>query len=152
MALPTCSPTSGSCPANSAAIRTHGDFHLGRVARTDEGWFVADFSPGGTLGPTVASLSSADPVFRSPLADVADMLWSFHHVADVAAIERDPAGRLQLSELAMAWEVRNRWAFLMSYLATPGIDALVPPVHDVVRNLTAAFELERSATRQTLRT
>jgi len=134
-----------------AAIRTHGDFHLGRVSRTDLGWFVLDFSPGGTPVLTAGVVPTDGPVFRSPLADVADMLWSFHHVADVAATERDPNGMLGLSELAQAWEVRNRRAFLAGYLATPGIGGLVPPVRDVVRKLAAAFELERSASKLSLR-
>lgn len=139
------------------AIRTHGDFHLGRVARTDQGWFVVDFSPGGSPlgGPGAAAAADDDDddddgmVFRSPLADVADMLWSFHHVATVAATERDPDGHLGLGRLAQEWEVRNRRAFLAGYLATPGIGGLVPPVRDTVRKLASAFELGRSAARLT---
>jgi maltokinase len=137
--------------ARCAAIRTHGDFHLGRVARNDVGWLVVDFTPGGTPVLTAGVVPAEGPVFRSPLADVADMLWSFHHVADVAATERDPSGMLGLGELAQAWEVRNRRAFLAGYLATPGIGGLVPPVRDVVRKLAAAFELERSASKLALR-
>jgi predicted trehalose synthase len=139
-------------PLRTAAIRTHGDFHLGRVSRTDVGWFVIDFSPGGPQGSTTAMLSSSGPVYRSPLADVADMLWSFHHVAEVAAIERDPTGRLRLADLAEAWETRNRHAFLTGYLDTPGIEALVPPDGDLAPALVSVFELERSTTRQALRT
>jgi predicted trehalose synthase len=90
-------------------------------------------------------------VYRSPLADVADMLWSFHHVAEVAAIERDPTGRLRLTDLAQAWESRNRRAFLAGYRATPGIDRLVPLSSDTVQALVSVFELERSAARQALR-
>jgi maltokinase len=128
-----------------AAIRTHGDFHLGRVSRNDLGWYVLDFSPGGRSETTAGVMTADGAEFRSPMADVADMLWSFHHVAVVAATERDPYGRLGLSELGHAWEIRNRRAFLAEYLATPGIGALVPPSRDMVRNLAAAFELERSA-------
>ena len=97
-------------------------------------------------------LSSSGPVYRSPLADVADMLWSFHHVAEVAAIERDPTGRLRLADLAEAWEARNRHAFLAGYLGTPGIEGLVPPNGDLAPALVSVFELERSTTRQALRT
>ncbi len=139
-------------PLQAAAIRTHGDFHLGRVSRTDIGWFVIDFSPGGAPGSTAAMLSSSGPVYRSPLADVADMLWSFHHVAEVAAIERDPTGRLRLADLAEAWESRNRRAFLAGYLDTPGIDELVPSSDEVAGALVSVFELERATTRQALRT
>ncbi len=134
-----------AAPVRCSAIRTHGDFHLGRVARTDVGWMVFDFSPGGTPLLGAGTVPTDGPVFRSPMADVADMLWSFRHVAEVAATERDPSGRLDLSGLARAWETRNRRAFLAGYLETPGIGGLVPPVRDLVRRLAAAFELERTA-------
>ncbi len=100
---------------------------------------VADCLPGG-IPPGAEA-----PVFRSPLADVADMLWSFHHVATVAATERDPTGRAGLADRARAWEARNRRAFLAGYLAVPGIGGLVPPDRELVRNLAAVFELERAA-------
>ncbi|MHB1710650.1 MAG: hypothetical protein ACYCV7_04505 [Acidimicrobiales bacterium] len=134
-----------------AAIRTHGDFHLGRVSRTDLGWYVLDFSPGGISEFWAGTVPAGRGVFRSPLADVADMLWSFHHVSVVAAAERDPDGHLGLSELGQAWEMRNRKAFLDGYLATSGIDGLMPPGRDTVQELIAAFELVRAASTAALR-
>ena len=131
------------------AIRTHGDLHLGRVWRTEQGWYVGDFRPAGVppaAGPPPPPCVEAEGVcFRSPLADVADMLWSFTHVASSAATERDPRGREGLGELAAAWEQRNRRAFLAGYLGVPGITTLVPPGREVVRVIVAAFELERGA-------
>jgi maltokinase len=124
---------------SAPTLRTHGDFHLGRTARTDLGWVVADCRPGGQ--PPGADA----PVFRSPLADVADVLWSMHHVSSVAAAERDPTGRTGLTALAQAWAARNRFAFLEAYLAYPGIDELVPTDRTVVRHLVDVFELERAA-------
>ncbi|MHB1777348.1 MAG: hypothetical protein ACYCU7_15360 [Acidimicrobiales bacterium] len=121
------------------ALRTHGDFHLGRTARTDQGWVVADCDPGG-VAP-----GSSGPEPRSPLADVADMLWSLHHVAVASAAERDPGGRLGLGALSQAWAARNRRAFLGGYLGTPGVEALVPSDRDVVRRLAAVFELDHAA-------
>jgi len=140
-----------SSTTRCAAIRTHGDFHLGRVARTDLGWYVLDFSSRGRPEFTAGVVEADGASYRSPLADVADMLWSFHHVAVVAAAERDPNDRLGLSELGRAWEGRNRRAFLAAYLATPGIGGLVPPERNVVRELAAAFELERSASMMAIR-
>ncbi|HTX62264.1 MAG TPA: hypothetical protein VMD28_01400, partial [Acidimicrobiales bacterium] len=100
-------------------IRTHGDFHLGRTARTDHGWVLADYMPGG------ATPGSVGPIFRCPLADVADLTWSLHHAAEVAAGERGPApASTRAAELAAAWEARNHRAFLAAYLATPGIHSL----------------------------
>jgi predicted trehalose synthase len=136
------------------AIRTHGDFHIGRVARTEQGWYVTDFSPGGqpvinagVVEPPEESGEPGGPVFRSPLADVADLLWSLGAVAADAAAERDPAGREGLGELAEAWELRNRRAFFAGYLGVAGISGLVPPGRDAVRVLVGAFELERVADR-----
>jgi maltokinase len=135
------------------AIRTHGDFHLGRVARTEQGWHVIDFEPGGRSGTTAGVVpppeppAGDEPVYRSPLADVADLLWSFRDVATAAAIERDPTGREGLGELAEAWEQRNRRAFFAGYLGVAGISGLVPPGREAVRVLVRAFELERVAER-----
>ncbi len=139
------------------AIRTHGDFHIGRVARTEQGWYVTDFSPGGHpvtvagIVPPGAPGEGDEPVYRSPLADVADLLWSLGAVADDAAVERDPGGREGLSELAQAWEQRNRRAFFAGYLGVAGISGLVPPGREAVRILVSAFELERVAARQARR-
>ena len=82
--------------ARLPVIRTHGDFHLGRTARTDQGWVVSDCVAGGAVapGPTVR--------LRTPLGDVADLLWSMHRASTVAAAERDPAGRLGLAALGHA--------------------------------------------------
>ncbi len=115
------------------AIRTHGDLELGRIARTDHGWVVVDFSV------TRAGL-------RSPLADVADMAASFHRVALVEATENHPAGRAALVALAQAWEDRNRKALLAGYLSTPGIEALVPSERRLVEDVVAVYELQRAAT------
>jgi len=129
------------------AIRTHGDFGLGVVRRTEQGWYVADF-PSAPPVSRASALERKEPsaaMPRSPLADVADMLWSFARVAVVAAEERDPSGREGLRELADAWERRNRRAFFAGYLGVPGISGLVPPGHDAVQLLSTCFELERTA-------
>ncbi len=124
--------------ARLPVIRTHGDFHLGRTARTDQGWMVSECAPGGVL------VSGAAPGRRSPLGDVADLLWSMHQASTVAAAERDPTGRLGLAALGQAWETRNRRAFVTGYLSTPGIGGLVGPDRDLVRRLVSFLELARS--------
>jgi predicted trehalose synthase len=128
--------------ARLPVIRTHGDFHLGRTARTDQGWVVSDCAPGGVLK------GATEPGRRSPLCDVADLLWSLHQATVAAATERDPAGRLGLASLGQAWEMRNRRALVSGYLSTPGILGLTGPDRDIVRNLVAFFELARSARRR----
>jgi maltokinase len=124
--------------ARLPVIRTHGDFHLGRTSRTDQGWVVSDCRPGGV------PVGESEPTSRSPLADVADLLWSLHEASLAAALARDPAGRLDLAPLGQAWETRNRRAVLNGYLTTPGITGLTGPDRDVVRNLVAVLELARS--------
>jgi maltokinase len=124
--------------ARLPVIRTHGDLHLGRVARTDQGWVVSDCSPGGVLH------GMFEPEPRSPLADMADLLWSLHQAGVAAAAERDPTGRLGLATLGQAWEVRNRRAMMSGYMSTAGITGLTGPDRELVRNLVALFELARS--------
>lgn len=124
--------------ARLPVLRTHGDLQLERSARTDAGWVISDCRPGGV--PPGAS----EPLRRTPLADVADMLWSLHRASVAAAAERDPAGRLGLEALGQAWEARNRRAFMSGYLNTPGIAGLVGPDRDLVRRLVSFLELARS--------
>lgn len=124
--------------ARLPVIRTHGDFQLGRTARTDQGWVLSDCSPGGVLP------GASTPGRRTPLADVADLLWSMHQASAVAAGERDPSGRLGLAPLGQAWETRNRRAFMTGYLGTPGISGLVGPDRELLRRLVPLLELARS--------
>ncbi len=124
--------------ARLPVIRTHGDFHLGRIARTDQGWFVSDCVPGGVVA------GESEPGARTPLADVADLLWSMHRASAIAAAERDPTGRLGLAALGQAWEMRNRRAVVAAYLATPGVAGLVGPDRGLVRRLISFLELARS--------
>jgi maltose alpha-D-glucosyltransferase/alpha-amylase len=126
------------CEVRLPVLRTHGDLQLERTARTDQGWVISDCRPGGVLAGDPA------PGRRSPLGDVADMLWSFHRASATAAAERDPAGRLGLEPLGQAWESRNRRAFMAGYLNTPGIAGLVGPDRDLVRRLVSFLELARS--------
>ena len=139
-----------------AVVRAHGDFHLGRVWRAEQGWMVVELTPGehpvnrpGGV-PGDADLDAdvgPGPTVRSPLADVADMLWSFGRVAMVAAARRDPAGRENLGPLADEWERRNRMAFLVGYQSVPGIVDLVPKAREAVQRLAGLFELDRAAGR-----
>ena len=97
-----------------------------------------------TATPAGCSPGEAGPSRRSPLADVADLMWSLHQASREAAFERDPAGRLDLAPLGQAWETRNRRAMLNGYLNTPGILGLTGTDRDVVRSLVAVLELARS--------
>lgn len=118
------------------AIRVHGDFHLGRTERTDHGWVLTDTMPGGT------EEGSDDPVYRSPLCDVACFCASLRRAARTASAEQSQGTDVgQVLRLASAWEARNRQAFLAAYLATPGIGGLVPANRELSAALVTCFEI-----------
>ena len=118
-----------------AAIRVHGDYHLGQVLRTDAGWYVLDFE-----GEPARPLEERR-LPTSPLKDVAGMLRSFHYASAVARTERDGE---ELDELASAWEERNRKAFLHGYLDAAGAGDILPRHPAGVDAVLAAFELEKA--------
>jgi maltokinase len=118
-----------------AAIRVHGDYHLGQVLRTDAGWYVLDFE-GEPARPIDDRRRPS-----SPLKDVAGMLRSFHYASAVARTERDEDA---LEGLAAAWEMRNRQAFLRGYMRAAGDGAILPADPESTAVVIAAFELEKA--------
>jgi maltokinase len=127
-----------SVPAPGAAIRVHGDFHLGQVMRTDTGWFVLDFE-GEPARPLDERRERS-----SPLKDVAGMLRSFHYATAVALREREEFDWETLGPKAEAWEALNRLAFLEGYKATAGIEALVPTDPREFHAALSAWELDKA--------
>lgn len=122
------------------AVQVHGDLHLGKVSRTDVGWVLSDCLPGGVDPVT------SEPLLRSPLADVADLLWSLNRVAGDALAASGPAGAgSPAGELAADWERRNRRALVSGYLSVPGIAGLVPAERPHLHSLLSVFELWRAA-------
>lgn len=95
------------------AIRIHGDYHLGQVMRTNEGWTILDFE-----GEPVRPVDQRRQRF-SPLRDVAGMLRSYDYAAAAALAERmaptDPDWNAML-EQGEAWARANREALWEAYL------------------------------------
>jgi maltokinase len=120
------------------AIRIHGDLHLGQVMRTDGGWYVLDFE-----GEPARPLAERQRP-SSPLRDVAGMLRSFHYAASVGLREHGGPADEEVLELAEAWERHNRVRFLDGYLATEGIDAVLPAREADRELVLAAFELDKA--------
>jgi maltokinase len=106
-----------------AAIRTHGDYHLGQVLAHDGRWFVLDFE-GEPARPVAERIAPS-----SPLRDVAGMVRSFAYAAAVAGHDS-------------RWERDCRRAFVDDgYLGAPGIEALLPPHPQPVID---AYELDKA--------
>jgi maltokinase len=122
------------------AMRIHGDYHLGQVMRTPDGWFVLDFE-GEPARPVEERLRPS-----SPLRDVAGMLRSFQYASMVAAVpgDGDDHGAALSATGGREWEVRAREAFLGAYLDAAD-HALLPAAASDRITLLNAFELQKAA-------
>ncbi|HZT65441.1 MAG TPA: phosphotransferase [Acidimicrobiales bacterium] len=118
------------------SIRVHGDYHLGQVMRTETGWFVLDFE-----GEPARPLETRRRPWPA-LKDVAGMLRSFGYAAAVALADRGEATP-ELAERGRSWERHNRGLFLDGYLATPGVEDLVPQ-GEAFDAVLAFFELDKA--------
>ncbi|MDA8290342.1 MAG: hypothetical protein M0Z33_01490 [Actinomycetota bacterium] len=128
--------------AAGRSIRLHGDYHLRRVMRSEVGWLVAGFGDDPLYGASEGEVSR--PGRRgSPVEDLADMCNSVHRVAEEALAQRPGSETPLASELARAWERRNRSAFLEGYAATEGVGRLLPRDPSVTELLLSAHELAR---------
>ena len=119
--------------------RVHGDYRLGHVLETFDGYRVIDF--GGDATRPLAERRGRN----SPLRDVASMLRSIDRVARDARrrAETQRGGPLESPGLDIdAWLVRARERFLDAYRR--GLRERATPI-DVDEDLLRSFELEKAA-------
>lgn len=113
-----------------AAIRVHGDLHLGQgLLGADGGWMLLDFE-----GEPARSLRERRRK-RSPLRDVAALLGSISYAA--------AASRLHGVAVPEDWEAAARETVLSAYLEHVN-RALLPTGDGATATLLALFELEKA--------
>jgi alpha-maltose-1-phosphate synthase len=128
-------------------VRIHGDYHLGQLLRTADGFAILDFE--GEPARSLAERRAKQCVLK----DVAGMLRSFDYAAQVALgrrLEANPQdARLaeRLRPWAETWEKGVRTAFLEAYLgeaARGGEPPLVPVERERFEWALYAYELEKA--------
>jgi trehalose synthase-fused probable maltokinase len=122
-------------------IRVHGDYHLGQVLKTPDGFVIIDFE-GEPARPLAERRQK-----QSALRDVAGMLRSLDYAAHAVAFRR-PEAELATALVALtAWETRAREAFLAGYLTavTESPVPLVPAAAQALLLACAPFELQKAA-------
>jgi len=123
----------------SVKIRHHGDYHLGQVLKTDEGFVVIDFEgePARPLEERRAKVC--------PLKDVAGMLRSFNYAAQ-AALKRRPSVTAADGAIMTEWEGAARTAFLDGYrsVAKPGQAEFLPPAWEDTERVLRVYELDKA--------
>jgi trehalose synthase-fused probable maltokinase len=135
--------------ANGGVVkaRVHGDYHLGQLLRTAEGFTILDFE--GEPRRSLAERRAKQCVLK----DVAGMLRSFAYAAQIGLGRRLEASpndaRLaeRLRPWAQAWEDGVRAAFLDAYLAEVargGGPVVVPPEREAFGQALHAYELDKT--------
>ena len=122
-------------------MRIHGDYHLGQVLFTGKDFAIIDFEgePARSLGERKLK--------RSPLADVAGMLRSFHYGISSALLKKVtslPEDEAWLRGWAECWYAYVAGSFLRAYLKTIGAATLVPAGPRDFEKLLQAFLLEKA--------
>jgi maltose alpha-D-glucosyltransferase/alpha-amylase len=122
-------------------MRIHGDYHLGQVLFTGKDFAIIDFEgePARSLGERRLK--------RSPLADVAGMLRSFHYAISSALLQKMatlPGNDAWLLGWADVWYAYVAGSFLRAYLRTVGESGLVPAEPRDFERLLQAFLIEKA--------
>ena len=126
--------------ARTHKIRCHGDYHLGQVLKTDDGFAILDFE--GEPARPLEERRAKQP----PLRDVAGMLRSLNYAVHTTVGRRPPAERERALRWLVTWERHARRAFLDGYGAAVAESPvrLVPKSEEELARACAVFELEKA--------
>ena len=121
-------------------IRVHGDYHLGQVLKTADGFVIIDFE--GEPARPLAERRRRQAALR----DVAGMLRSLDYAVHAVGREAPEGERAARLAALTAWEDRARRAFLTGYRAAVSASGvpLVPAAESALLRACAAFELEKA--------
>ena len=125
---------------DTVKIRVHGDYHLGQVLKTRDGFVIIDFE--GEPARPLADRRRRQAALR----DVAGMLRSLDYAARAVGLEAPEGQRAARLAALTAWEDRARRTFLAGYRAAVSASAvpLVPAPEAALLRACAAFELQKA--------
>jgi trehalose synthase-fused probable maltokinase len=133
-----------SRPIAGQRTRIHGDYHLGQVLCSGEDFVIIDFE-GEPARPLEERRSK-----RSPAADIAGMLRSFHYAACTALrtharhVPAEDALDPRLEAAARSWQKLASAAYLDAYLAVATPHDLLPSRREDLDALLAASLIEKA--------
>lgn len=125
--------------ARAAKIRHHGDYHLGQVLKTTDGFVVIDFEgePARPLEERRAKVC--------PLKDVGGMLRSFNYATHAVLKQRPKVSSTDV-ELMTEWEGGVRASFLDGYcsVARPGEAVFSLATWEEALQVIRVYELDKA--------